>query len=96
MAAFPRTAFCHAEEGNIVHFAFVQPNDEDYEIAYVGTTRPADFKVFAKSLMGELFRERGLITAECDDVDPAAMTLKSLFALPDGAPFDTYVLDVVR
>ncbi len=95
-AGLPHTAFCRSEEGNIVHFAFVQPNDGDYEIAYVGTTRPADFKAFAQLLVAELFRERGLITAECDDVDPAAMALKSLFTLPDGTPFDTYVLDVVR
>lgn len=89
----PDTVFCHTEKGDIVHFAFVQPDDEGYEIAYVGSVRPASFKPFAQSLVAKLFRECDLITAECDDVDPAAMALKSLFLLPEVTPYDTYILD---
>lgn len=89
----PNTVFCHMEKGDIVHFAFAQMDDEGYEIAFVGSVRPADFKPFAQSLVAKLFRECDLITAECDDVDPAAMALKSLFRLPEVTPYDTYILD---
>lgn len=40
-----------------------------------------------------LFRERDLITAECDDTDPAAMVLKSLFNPLEVVPYDAYILD---
>ncbi len=92
-ADLPDTVLCHMERGRIVHFAFVEPEEEGYEIAYVGSVRPADFKPFAQSLVATLFRKCDLITAECDDVDPAAMALKALFRLPDGTPYDTYILD---
>ncbi len=92
-ADLPGTVFCRIEGGEIVHYAFVQPEDEGCEIAYVGSVRPDDFQPFAQSLVAALFREGALITAECDDVDPAAMALKSLFRLPDGASYDTYILD---
>ncbi len=92
-ADLPGTILCHTADGEIVHFAFVEPDEEGYEIAYVGTIRPDNFKLFAQSLVAKLFRECDRITAECDDVDPAAMALKSLFRLPDGTPYDTYILD---
>ncbi len=92
-ADLPGTILCHTADGEIVHFAFVEPDEEGYEIAYVGTNKPADFKPFAQSMVAKLFRECDRITAECDDVDPAAMALKSLFRLPDGTPYDTYILD---
>lgn len=91
-AELPRIAFCQMEDGVIEHVAFVQLEKGEYEIAYVGTRRLADFNPFAQSLIAELFRECDLITAECDDVDPAAMAMKSLFKLPDRIPYDTYVL----
>lgn len=72
-AELPRTAFCQMEDGDIEHFAFVQLEEGECVIAYVGTRRLAVFNPFAQSLIAELFRERDLIAAECDDVDPAAM-----------------------
>ncbi len=92
-ADLPDTVLCQIAAGDIMHFAFVQPDDAGYEIAYVGTRKPSDFKSFAQSLVAALFRECDLITAECDDVDPTAMALKSLFHLPDRTPYDTYVLN---
>lgn len=92
-ADLPSTVLCHISEGKIVHFAFVEADENGYEIAYVGTTRQPDFKLFAKSLAAVLFRECDYITAECDDADPAAMELKSLFNLPSGMTYNTYVLD---
>ncbi len=89
----PGIVFCNMESGKIVHFAFVEPDEGGCEIAYVGSVKPADFKPFAQSLTAALFRECDRITAECDDVDPAAMALKSLFRLPNGTPYDTYILD---
>lgn len=92
-ADLPDTVFCAIEDGEIVHFAFVQPDEESNEIAYVGTKKPSAFQPFAQSLVTALFRERDCMTAECDDVDPAAMALKSLFRPAEGTPYDTYVLD---
>lgn len=67
--------------------------EKSYEIAYVGTTKPSAFRPFAASLVAVLFRERDGVTAECDDVDSAAMTLKSLFRPVEETPYDTYILD---
>ena len=92
-ADLPDTVFCYMEKGSIVHLAFVQLDDYSYEIAYVGSVRPTDFKPFARTLTATLFQERDRITAECDDVDSAAMVLKSLFRLPNRTPYDTYVLN---
>ncbi len=92
-ADLPGTVFCAIEDGKIVHFAFVQSGEESNEIAYVGTGKPSAFTPFAQSLMTALFRERDCVTMECDDIDPAAMALKSLFRLHEGTPYDTYVLD---
>lgn len=92
-ADLPETVFCGVEAGEIVHVAFVQLEEEGYEIAYVGTKKPADFQPFAQSLVAELFRRSERIIAECDDVDPAAMALKSLFRFPSDFSYDTYVLD---
>lgn len=92
-ADLPRTGFCYMEDGEIIHFAFTQLDDESYEIAYVGTIKPSAFHPFAQSLMTALFRERDCVITECDDVDPAAMALKSLFQPGEEVPYDTYILD---
>lgn len=92
-ADLPGTVLCHTADRGIVHFAFMAPDEEGYEIAYVGTIRPDNFKPFAQSVVAKLFRECDRITAECDDIDPAAMALKSLFHLPEVTPYDTYILD---
>lgn len=92
-ADLPGTVFCRIEAGEILHYAFIQSEDDGCEIAYVGSVRPTDFESFAQSLVAALFRESDFITAECDDVDPAVMALKSLFRFPDGTPFDTYILE---
>ncbi len=92
-ADLPDTVFCHMEKGDIIHFAFAQSDDEGYEIAYVGSVKPTEFTSFVQSLVATLFRECDRITAECDDVDPAAIALKSLFHLPEVTPYDTYILD---
>lgn len=92
-ADLPDTVLCHIASSQIQHFAFVEPDAEGYEIAYVGTCAPSDFCIFAQALLAFLFHECSFITAECDDSDPAAMMLKSLFQLPDGTPYDTYILD---
>ncbi len=91
-ADLPDTAFCCMKDGEIIHFAFAELDEECYEIAYVGTIKPSAFKSFVASLVAALFRERDSIITECDDVDPAAMALKSLFQPQEGTPYDTYIL----
>ena len=92
-ADLPDTVLCRTEEGDIAHFAFVEPDGGGCEIAYLGTKRPSDFMPFAWSLMAGLFRRYDFISMECDDTDPAAMALRSLFRLPEGTPYDTYILE---
>ena len=83
----PEKVFCQEENGQIVHFAFVDEN----EIAYVGSTVPADFTEFAASLVASLFREYEDLYFEADDCDAEAMTLRTLFADSETNIFDTYI-----
>lgn len=92
-ADLPSAVMCYTENREIVHFAFIEPDGDCCEIAYLGTTCENGFDLFARSLTAELFRDFDCITAECDDVDAAAMKLCSLFETADVTPFDTYILE---
>lgn len=87
----PQTVVYCAGEDKPAHYAFIEPEDTGYEIAYVGTADPAGFAGFAEALAHRLLRTGGSITMECDDTDPAAMALKALFRVPHDVSFDTYV-----
>ncbi len=88
----PDAAFCFTQGGTVRQCAFVEPEGNCCEIAYVGASEPQAFLSFAHTLLAELFGNYDVIAMECDDCDPAAMALKSLFALAEGTPYDTYVL----
>lgn len=92
-ANLPDTVLCHMADGKPIHFAFIAREDTGCEIAYVGTTIPSDCHGFAQSLVWELFQECDFLTMECDDCDPAAMEIKSLFCPSEEDPYDTYILD---
>ena len=78
----------YAGEGErITHAAFV----EDGEIAYLCTACPEEFPGFGESLLARLFREKEKVSFECDNCDPAAMALRSLFCDPGEESFDTYI-----
>lgn len=83
----PETVLFQAENGRILHFAFVEEN----EIAYVGSTAPAGFPEFAATLVARLFRENEDLYFEADDCDPEAMALKALFSDSETSIFDTYI-----
>ncbi len=85
----PENAVFHMENGQITHWAFVEEN----EIAYVGTNVPGEFQPFAETLLSQMLAEHGNIFFKCDDCDPAAMGLRSFFALPDAPYCDTYIFD---
>lgn len=89
----PDTVLCRIADGKPVHYAFVEPDEAGYEIAYVGTTELSSFPDFAQTLVWELFQKCDSLTMECDDTDPAAMALKSLFHISDAGSYDTYVLE---
>lgn len=72
----PETVLYQAENGQILHFAFVEEN----EIAYVGTTEPSLFSKFAAALVVRLFRKNETLYFEADDCDPEAMALKAFFS----------------
>lgn len=63
----PGTAVCYIEDGKPIHYAFVEPDEVGYEIAYVGTTVPSSFHSFAQSLVWKLFQKCDFLTMECDD-----------------------------
>ena len=88
----PETVMCYVADGKPIHYAFVEPEESIFEIAYVGTTDLSSFCSFAKTLVYELFRKCSSLTAECDDTDSAAMTLKSLFCTSSDDSYDTYIL----
>lgn len=89
----PETVLCHLADGKPIHYAFVEPDEVGYEIAYVGTTILSDFHNFAQSLVWTLFQKCNFLTMECDNTDLAAMALKSLFRISDAESYDTYILE---
>lgn len=84
----PETVVFRMENGQIIHWAFVEEN----EIAYVGTSDPQEFQPFAGALLSQMLAAFENIFFECDDCDSAAMALRSFFDLPDAPYCDTYVL----
>ncbi len=91
-ADLPETVVCCIADGKPIHYAFVEPDESGIEIAYVGTADLSSFCAFAKTLVYALFRKCRTLTAECDDTDPAAMILKSLFRTSSDDSYDTYIL----
>ena len=88
----PETVLCGMAEGKPTHYAFVEPGEVGYEIAYVGTTEPSGFPHFAQALVWKLYQKCDHLSMECDDTDPATMVLKSLFHTSDAVSYDTYIL----
>lgn len=89
----PKTVLCSMTGSNPTHYAFVEPDEIGYEIAYVGTTDFSSFSCFAQTLVHELFQKSDSLTAECDDTDPAAMQLMQIFNISIDGSFDTYILE---
>ena len=89
----PKTVVCCVEDGKPVHYAFIEPDEVGYEIAYVGTTDFSSFSCFAQTLVHELFQKCDSLAAECDDTDPAAMQLMQLFNISIDGSYDTYILE---
>ena len=87
----PETIACCVEGGKPVHYAFIESDEVGYEIAYVGSADLSSFSGFAHTLIHELFQKCDSLTAECDDTDPAAMQLMSLFNTSIDASYDTYI-----
>ena len=92
-ATLPETVMCYIAEDKLIHYAFVAPDETGYEIAYVGTTAPSAFSDFAQALVRVLFQKCGRISMECDDCDPAAMSIQSLFRISSDESYDTYILE---
>ena len=59
---------------------------------HVATADLSSFCGFAKTLVHALFQKFATLTAECDDTDPAAMILKSMFRTSSDDSHDTYIL----
>lgn len=91
-ADLPEAVLCHLADGKPIHCAFIEPDEPECEIAYVATTDLSSFCGFAQTLVHGLFQKFATLTAECDDTDPAAMTLKSLFRTSSDDSYDTYIL----
>lgn len=89
----PKTVLCSMADGDPTHYAFVEPDEIGYEIAYVGTTNLSSFSGFAQTLVHELFQKCNSLTAECDDTDPAATQLMQLFIISCDESYDTYILE---
>lgn len=92
-ATLPETVMYCIADGKPIHCAFIEPDESDCEIAYVATTDFSSFCGFAESLVSALFQEYHTLTAECDDTDPAAMILKSMFRTSSDDSYDTYIFE---
>ena len=91
-ADLPETVMCCIADGTPIHSAFIEPDKSECEIAYVATADLSSFCAFAQTLLHALFQKCGTLTAECDDTDPAAMAVKSLFHTSSDESYDTYIL----
>ena len=91
-ADLPETVLCHLADGNPIHCAFIEPDEPECEIAYVATADISSFYSFAQTLVYAQFQKYSTLTAECDDTDPAAMILKSMFRTSSDDSYDTYIL----
>ena len=91
-ADLPETVVCCIADGKPTHCAFIEPDESECEIAYVATTELSSFYSFAQTLVHALFQKFATLTAECDDTDPAAMILKSMFRTSSDDSYDTYIL----
>lgn len=89
----PETVVCCVKGGQPLHYAFIEPDEVGYEIAYVGTTDLSSFSGFAQTLVYALFQKCDSLTAECDDTDPAAMQLLQHFTISCEESYDTYILE---
>lgn len=78
--------------GEVSCFAFI----EDAEIAYVYGRNISEFRLFAQTLVTELFKKNEEITFESDDCDEMAMELKQLFKNQSEESYNTYVFEVSR
>lgn len=92
VSKIPETVLYNMADGKIIHYAFVEPGEIGYEIAYVGTADLPSFPSFARTLVYELFQKCNSLAAECDDTDPAAMELMHLFHINCSNSYDTYIL----
>lgn len=92
-ADLPEAVMCCIADGKPIHCAFIEPDETECEIAYVATADLSSFCGFAESLVSALFQEYGTLIAECDDTDPAAMILKSMFRTSSDKTYDTYILE---
>ncbi|MTB63602.1 GNAT family acetyltransferase [Streptococcus sp. zg-86] len=84
----PSTVYYHIEKDDITCLAFLDGN----EIAYLWGKSTDCLQPFLNQLIPYLFQQYSSITFEADDVDPCAMTLKSLFTDVTDEHWDTYIL----
>ena len=76
-------------DGEVIHCAFI----DDDKIAYLSTRDMDSLRPFAQMLAAIALERSWVIFFKCDDCDPAAMTLFSLFAVGGDIPFCTYILE---
>lgn len=87
----PDTVYYTCCDDRICHYAFVDPDKDAWEVAYVGSRDLQSFSGFAKALVSMVFQKVSHISFECDDTDPAAMALFDLFRLDWERTFDTFI-----
>lgn len=88
----PLEVFYSSTDGQVSQAAFVEEN----EIAYVCSRDMDKFIAFAQNVVDKLFNSYQSIFFEADDVDPAGMGLKGLFAVAEQETFDTWVYHVAK
>lgn len=87
----PDTVYYTCCDDRICHYAFVEPCEDAWELAYVGSQDLRNFSGFAGALVTTAFQSVSRILFECDDTDPAAMALSELFRVDWERTFDTFI-----
>lgn len=87
----PETVYYTRCDGQISHYAFIEPGEDIWEVAYMGSRDLQSFSGFAGALVSIIFQNVSRITFECDDTDPAAMALFDLFRMDWERTFDTFI-----
>ncbi|MBE6944679.1 MAG: hypothetical protein E7459_01145 [Ruminococcaceae bacterium] len=91
LSVLPETVYYTCCDGQITHYAFIEPGEDIWEVAYVGSRDLQSFSGFAMALVSLIFQKASHISFECDDTDPAAMALSRMFQVSWEKTFDTFI-----
>lgn len=89
----PKMVLCDKKNGIIVHLAFIECCNNNYEIAYIHSEDNNSFSEFAGQLLHYLAHRASSVCFECDDCDKLSMVFLSFVKKLNEVSFNTYILE---